>query len=128
MSAPLPPPPPGGVNMPKKRDPRLRGILTPSSKQFFDSADYEVRKQQQQGHGVQPLPQQQNGGVYPQSRPPVPSGRQGVSRPPAASGQLQHLCNGPSIHEAHPMGGTANGTGQQQRRPPLAPPPPPTLN
>ncbi|CCW70682.1 unnamed protein product [Phytomonas sp. Hart1] len=35
-----------GINMPKKRDPRLRGIQAPQTKQFFDSADYEVRRQQ----------------------------------------------------------------------------------
>lgn len=52
---PSPPPPPaGGKNMPKKIDPRLRGVKAPPSNQFFDSADFEVRKQREnQG---QPLP------------------------------------------------------------------------
>ncbi|CBZ29593.1 conserved hypothetical protein [Leishmania mexicana MHOM/GT/2001/U1103] len=39
---------PPGVNMPKKRDPRLRQMQAPQQQKFFDSADYEVRKQQQQ--------------------------------------------------------------------------------
>eukprot|EP00796_Vickermania_ingenoplastis_P013225 gene13225-9071_t len=43
MSAPAPP----GTNMPKKIDPRLRGVKAPPSKEFFDSADYEVRKQRE---------------------------------------------------------------------------------
>ncbi|CAC9525546.1 conserved hypothetical protein [Leishmania infantum JPCM5] len=46
---------PPGVNMPKKRDPRLRQMQAPQQQKFFDSADYEVRKQQQQ----QPSQQQQ---------------------------------------------------------------------
>jgi hypothetical protein len=50
---------PPGVNMPKKRDPRLRQMQAPQQQQFFDSADYEVRKQQQhhqhqQAHGQVP--------------------------------------------------------------------------
>ncbi|KAI5687603.1 hypothetical protein MNV84_06660 [Leishmania braziliensis] len=39
---------PPGVNMPKKRDPRLRQVQAPPQQKFFDSADYEVRKQQHQ--------------------------------------------------------------------------------
>ncbi|KAK7199804.1 hypothetical protein NESM_000027400 [Novymonas esmeraldas] len=54
---------PPGVNMPKKRDPRLRQMQAPQQQQFFDSADYEVRKQQQQQQQRQhqhatPQPQQ----------------------------------------------------------------------
>ncbi|EAN83433.1 hypothetical protein C3747_121g214c [Trypanosoma cruzi] len=45
---------PAGVNMPKKRDPRLRGVQQPQEKQFFDSADYEVKRQQQQQQSQQP--------------------------------------------------------------------------
>ncbi|CCW62847.1 unnamed protein product [Phytomonas sp. EM1] len=38
---------PPGVNMPKKPDPRLRKLQAPQTKQFFDSADYEVRRQRE---------------------------------------------------------------------------------
>ncbi|KPA84769.1 hypothetical protein ABB37_01256 [Leptomonas pyrrhocoris] len=48
--------PPPGVNMPKKRDPRLRQMQAPQQQQFFDSADYEVRKQQQQQQQQQQYP------------------------------------------------------------------------
>jgi hypothetical protein len=48
MSAPPPPPPPG-VNMPKKKDPRMRSHQAKAEQPaFFDSADYEVKKQQEQ--------------------------------------------------------------------------------
>lgn len=43
MSIPQPP----EINMPKKIDPRLRKVQAPQSKEFFDSADYEVRKQRE---------------------------------------------------------------------------------
>ncbi|TPP43722.1 hypothetical protein CGC20_34360 [Leishmania donovani] len=33
---------PPGVNMPKKRDPRLRQMQAPQQQKFFDSADYET--------------------------------------------------------------------------------------
>ncbi|KAG5470603.1 hypothetical protein LSCM1_01849 [Leishmania martiniquensis] len=53
---------PPGVNMPKKRDPRLRQMQAPQQQKFFDSADYEVRKQQrhQHQHTSQPQPQPQH--------------------------------------------------------------------
>ncbi|KEG14840.1 hypothetical protein DQ04_00281030 [Trypanosoma grayi] len=60
--------PPPGVNMPKKRDPRLRGVQQPPQKQFFDSADYEVRKQQQLHQ-----PQQKPGGGIPRQAKALPS-------------------------------------------------------
>ncbi|CAG9580332.1 conserved hypothetical protein [Leishmania major strain Friedlin] len=50
---------PPGVNMPKKRDPRLRQMQAPQQQKFFDSADYEVRKQQQQQQPSHPSQQQQ---------------------------------------------------------------------
>ncbi|CAJ1991743.1 cAMP-regulated phosphoprotein/endosulfine conserved region containing protein [Leishmania donovani] len=50
---------PPGVNMPKKRDPRLRQMQAPQQQKFFDSADYEVRKQQQQQPSQQQPSQQQ---------------------------------------------------------------------
>ncbi|EAN80466.1 uncharacterized protein TEOVI_000136100 [Trypanosoma equiperdum] len=44
--------PPPGVKMPKKRDPRLRNLQQPGQKQFFDSADYEVRRQGDKPPGI----------------------------------------------------------------------------
>lgn len=52
---PPPPPPPQGVNMPKKIDPRLRSIKAPPPNTYFDSADFEVRKQRQ--NPTNPFPQ-----------------------------------------------------------------------
>lgn len=49
MSAPPAPP---GTNMPKKIDPRLRGVKAPPGKEFFDSADYEVRKQRENANNA----------------------------------------------------------------------------
>ncbi|KAG5471021.1 hypothetical protein CUR178_02328 [Leishmania enriettii] len=55
---------PPGVNMPKKRDPRLRQVQAPQQQKFFDSADYEVRKQQrhQHQHTSQQQPQHASSG------------------------------------------------------------------
>jgi hypothetical protein len=39
---------PAGVNMPKKKDPRLRGLQAPPPREFFDSAEYEVQKHRAQ--------------------------------------------------------------------------------
>ncbi|KAH8603361.1 hypothetical protein ERJ75_001829400 [Trypanosoma vivax] len=39
---------PPGVKMPKKKDPHLRNLQQPQQRQFFDSADYEVRRYQAQ--------------------------------------------------------------------------------
>lgn len=41
------PPAPPPINMPKKMDPRLRTVKEPPSNAFFDSADFEVRKQRE---------------------------------------------------------------------------------
>ncbi|CAD2216224.1 hypothetical protein ADEAN_000368500 [Angomonas deanei] len=70
-------PPPAGVNMPKKRDPRLKGLQAPVEKQFFDSADYEVRKQQQQGN----LPEQRQQ-KQAQRQQPIPVAPQRQQAPP----------------------------------------------
>lgn len=35
---------PAGVDMPKKKDPRLRELQAPPKKEFFDSAEYEIQK------------------------------------------------------------------------------------
>lgn len=39
---------PPGVSMPKKKDPRLRGLQAPPPREFFDSAEYEVQKHRAQ--------------------------------------------------------------------------------
>jgi hypothetical protein len=39
---------PPGVNMPKKKDPRLRNLQAPPPREFFDSAEYEVQKHRAQ--------------------------------------------------------------------------------
>ncbi|KAG5496261.1 hypothetical protein JKF63_02562 [Porcisia hertigi] len=58
---------PPGVSMPKKRDPRLRQMQAPQQQRFFDSADYEVRKQQQHSSQQQqthtPQPQRASNGI-----------------------------------------------------------------
>lgn len=42
---------PPGVDMPKKKDPRLRELQAPTHKAYFDSADYEVQRQQNKSKG-----------------------------------------------------------------------------
>ena len=37
---------PNPAMMPKKKDPRMRALEKPTGKQYFDSADYEVKKHQ----------------------------------------------------------------------------------
>ncbi|KPI87421.1 hypothetical protein ABL78_3505 [Leptomonas seymouri] len=73
--------PPAGVNMPKKRDPRLRQMQAPQQHQFFDSADYEVRKQQHQ--------QQQQQQHQQQHQTHGQMGHNGVQRVPGTEGSTR---------------------------------------
>ncbi|GET91541.1 hypothetical protein, conserved [Leishmania tarentolae] len=77
---------PPGVNMPKKRDPRLRQMQAPQQQKFFDSADYEVRKQQQQ---QQRDSQQQSQHLSHSQMPP-----NGIARRGPADGPLPGVADG----------------------------------
>lgn len=89
---------PPGVNMPKKRDPRLRQMQTPQQQQFFDSADYEVRKQQQQQQ------QHQAHGQMPHC---------GIQRHAVIEGNARGACGG--VPSAPPQQQQRQFQGQQQQ-------------